>query len=367
MARQTTPPADAGEPDDDEIDEVAAPPATADIYERLSWAQSQVRRVEKRGRNADQKYDYAKAEDVYAMVRPILARSGIAYLVAMNGAPQLEPTGQETSRGLAYMRWWIDVTIMLRSPEVPTPPRADPDADPDAIGDGVDGGKANEIRIAWRCVADDYSDKGAAKAMTLGLKSWIMATFMVSSGSDDAEETDRQAGTTQPAGTRTPAGRGGPGDEQPRMTPLASKQKQAYAASRNVEGEFGPDKTIEITRYITGAEKISEITDVEVLARLIRALDRYRTAADEREGLDERMAAHLRAAQDAAAEGPVAQEPREEHGAYTGQPEDEAAADPGPDAGDAPNEPPFDPATEQPPPVVDPPAVGEQSSLGDES
>lgn len=370
MPSKTPPPADdAAQPADDFIEQVAAPIDGSDIYERLAWAQSQVRNVDKRGRNAEQKYDYAKAEDVYAMVRPILAKAGISYLVGMNGPPTLEPTGQETSRGLAYQRWWIDVTIMLRSPEVPQPPVTTEDADGKPIV-VPHGGKANEIKIAWRCVADDYSDKGAAKAMTLGLKSWLMATFMVSSGTDDAEATDRQAGTTQPAGTR--GTRGGPGNEEPRPTAaakLAAQQRQAFAASRTVEGEFGPEKAVEITRYITGASKIKEITDPATLTRLVGAFDAYRTRTDQREANDAKMAEHLRALQDAAAEGPVAQPEDAAPEQEDDDVEQDREATPEEQAQqDALMQQDFDPATEPPPPVVDPPAGPDgQTTLGEPS
>jgi len=329
---------------DDVLEAEPGPAAESDIHERLAWAQGQVRRVEKRGRNNDQKYDYAKAEDVYAMVRPILAAAGISYIVAMNDRPVLEETGQETSRGLKYQRWWVSVTILLRCPESPKPPLSDPE------GREVPQEKANEIRLGWTCVADDYSDKGAAKAITLGLKSWIMATFMVSSGQDDAEATDRQAGVTQRAGTRGDA-RAASDDDTPHLTPLASAERKAFAAARSVEAEFGPAKAVEITRVIAGVHRIKDVKDVEKLNLLTRAFDAYRTQTDGREERDRKMAAKLAEDQDAAAEGPARQEPRLADRDMS-QPLTAEA--------------PFNPETEPPPASVAPPptvAEDEQGTL----
>lgn len=330
--------ADAAEPDDDQdaIDEVQPPPDDADVVARLCWAQGQVRSVEKRGRNTDQKYDYAKAEDVYAMLRPILSRAGLTYMIALLDPPELKETGQETARGLAYQRWWLHVTIVLQN-------------------------RDDRHEFGWYCVADDYSDKGMAKAITLGLKSWLMATFMVSSGTDDAEATDRQAGTTQREGTSQPSRRH-PQEDEARPTNLASKQRQAFAASKALERDVNAEKVVEITRYMGGVDKIKDVPEAR-LDLLIKAFDAYRTRTpEERVETDERMAGakkkadraaeELKASQDAAAEGPVREEPREPD-----------AEDPGAD------EPPFDPENEGQPARPQPPTVepGQQAQIGDGS
>lgn len=111
--------------------------------------------VEKKGKNDHFKYRFVREEDLVARIRPLMVDAGIFMLAKV--------TSEKKEGTLTTVEMDFDLI--------------DADTGYTLTGHGVGYGS-------------DSGDKGASKAQTSCVKSWLMKTFMVSSGDDP--EADRR-------------------------------------------------------------------------------------------------------------------------------------------------------------------------------
>lgn len=241
-----------------------SPPAVAGlgIVDRIAVAQGLIRRVEKRGLvTGGGTYTYATASDVYDMVRPILSACGIAYTVGMAGKPEEVPSGSETSNGKTITRYRVPMIVTLE----------------------CDGGKRE---YEWHGVADDHSDKGQAKAITLGLKSWLMAVFQISSEDMDAEVTDSRP--SYRAGTATQ--QAPPPNTKAEADALRT---QAMQTLRRITAEIGTERAAHVLLYLSqGREQVRDVP-ADALPGLLTSLQAYDRQKERRDEFDALVADYI--------------------------------------------------------------------------
>lgn len=144
----------------------ANPNPKARLYAKIANVMADVKRVEKRGRNDHFKYDFVTAEDVKDLVRPLLAKHGLALL------PTIEGMERETKGNQVLTRLTVSFTLAC-------------------------GETGETVTSLWHGEALDNQDKGINKALTAVLKYYLINTFQVSTG--DEADPDAGQGTPQSA------------------------------------------------------------------------------------------------------------------------------------------------------------------------
>lgn len=136
------------------------------LSDRLAQITGEVGPVAKAGRNAHFGYSYQRAEDVGAAIAPLLKRYRVSIRPRVDHSNVEEiDTGRTTRSGAPIKDFRVPMVMRL------------------AAGQEVDD-------VPWYALANDDSDKGVNKAITAGLKSFLRATFLVSTGDDDTDSTE---------------------------------------------------------------------------------------------------------------------------------------------------------------------------------
>lgn len=170
---------------------------------KLATAQSNVRNVPKAERNRDQGYNYASAEAIFAMVRPVMAEAGLAILpttasVELTEVPRANDKTTQTVR--------VELSIRL-----------------------IDTETGYTEAVTFQGYGRDYGDKAMPKAYTMAAKTFARVVLMVDL-QDDAEQDSGeydQAPQRPPSRSRQPAQR----SERPQPpTPPAPAPKVDPAA-----------------------------------------------------------------------------------------------------------------------------------------
>jgi hypothetical protein len=180
-----------------------APIAPRSLIRKLAEVMAEVERIPKSGRNEFHKYDYATEADIVAAVRKLLAERHVMIL------PGLHEAHREGTLTTALMTFTL-----------------------------CDGESGEERTFQWAGTGDDKGDKGLYKAITGGLKYFLLKTFLMPTGDDPEGDTrtdqraekrartgsDRQTASGPTAGPAAPARSPHPSDDQPR-----NKEQRAVA------------------------------------------------------------------------------------------------------------------------------------------
>jgi len=126
-----------------------------------------VTRCLKTGKNSQQGYTYAEAREVYEVVRAALIEAGLVTSVSAGECHELIKVGKNNTPVL-LVDMWIDLT------------------------DTETG--YHEV-ASWQAAAMDSGDKAIYKALTTGLKYWLLHTFLIPT--DDDVERDAPAHTDE--------------------------------------------------------------------------------------------------------------------------------------------------------------------------
>lgn len=126
------------------------------LYKKLSQILAEMTSVPKKGYNSFHKYHYVTEGDLSEVIRPLLAKHGIAITFGISGEPVFHG----------------DITQVICEIR---------------IGDS----EGHEIVTRVPGWGQDKGDKGGYKAMTGAVKYWLYKTFLVSTG-DDPEREDRE-------------------------------------------------------------------------------------------------------------------------------------------------------------------------------
>jgi hypothetical protein len=194
-------------PQEPEVEE-AQPQPTRNLYQRWNAVLSEIRSVEKRGENKDQKYDYMKAADVLKELRPLFAKHGLV-LKANPRADNIDDSEYQSKSGSTahYVRLEMHYTLINCD---------DPTDRDELIGIGD---------------SSDYSDKALNKARTGALKYTLRDNFLID---DQDDVADSETETPDRAGPQNKVGR------QPQaQTPVQFSGRSQQFTGSIVECEQG--------------------------------------------------------------------------------------------------------------------------------
>jgi len=246
--------------------------AAAALFGKLSRIMGNLGGIEKRGQ-ADRRmggYRFAQYEDVAAAVRARLAEENVAFLATVDGASREEIT---TSRGNTMVSVVLDLSFTF-----------------------VDGDSGAMAICTWKGEANDTSDKATSKAVTLGLKYFLLRGFMLSTeGEMDPDAVNhprasQRAPAPPPAreqATRRPTPTNGNGNGKPAIrTARWASVLEALAQQTDYYDEDGKINPYHVLGSLAKAGWTGDITD-DNADEALRVLLAY--AADE-EKLEETSA-----------------------------------------------------------------------------
>lgn len=142
---------------------------------KMAAAMAEIGRVQKRGRNQAQGYDYARADDVAEQAREVLAKLGIAVYPDVLEAGHREVEGRN---GKIRITWAKVAWTFVDS----------------------ESGESRTVNVPGE--GQDSGDKGIYKAMTGSMKYALMTAFLIPTG--DAEP-ENDADERRPAPTNATA------------------------------------------------------------------------------------------------------------------------------------------------------------------
>ena len=144
-------------------EEVVEQTEKLNIYQRQVQAMLAVSSIPKNGYNSFGKYKYATDADVLDTMRLLLAKHGIGWVVSMTG----HEWNEAKNRTIAT----LEISLV-----------------------NVDNPK-DCITVSWFGEANDKTDKGVVKAITSGVKYFLLKSFLASAGNegDDADSGPRPA------------------------------------------------------------------------------------------------------------------------------------------------------------------------------
>lgn len=233
--------------------------ATGHLEDRLARVTAHVSRIPKRGFNAEQKYPFVAHADVLDSIRPALAAEGVQFRSAITrteAEPEYRPDGQvrATGGGMIWRMWRIEVSFTL------------------ACWNGDK--RCEQTTEGWPGYAQDYSDKGASKALTSAIKTFLIQQFLVSTG-DDPDESNIGAHAQQEGGqqdTRARSASGGGG----RSATGSSDVRAARMAALDWNKELPTGVVGKIAKKLCGNGVIIKIEDVAVLAKVAKIAAAYK-------------------------------------------------------------------------------------------
>lgn len=145
------------------------------LQAKLASVLADVRRIPKLGYNSAQKYAFAREGDIADMIRDSLAAHRVSFKasIARREAGDLAVIYNviTSNNGTQGVECIVDLDITL------------------TCGDT---GETQEA--AWQGVATDYTDKALPKALTAAKKTFLVFTFLVSTGDEEPDATGIQRG-----------------------------------------------------------------------------------------------------------------------------------------------------------------------------
>lgn len=145
------------------------------LIQKLSKVMSAVERVPKRGRNEFHKYDYATESDIVATVRSEFSKQQIIMFPSVVGESR-HPVGD---KGMVLTS--LDMKFSF-----------------------FDGESGENLEFEWKGYGTDKEDKGGYKAMTGGLKYFLLKTFLMPTGDDPEEDRVSQLQNEPPLAVAPP-------------------------------------------------------------------------------------------------------------------------------------------------------------------
>lgn len=184
-------------------------PEKIGLHAKLASVLADVRRIPKRGRNTAQNYDFAREGDIADMIRDSLAAHRVAFKASISqreaGDLAVVYNVITSNSGSSGIECIVDVDITLTCADT------------------------GEDQLAhWQGVATDYTDKALPKALTAAKKTYLVFTFLVSTGDEEPDASGIQRGAQQQRQQATSSGAQAPAQQAAR--PTADQVKQGRLA-----------------------------------------------------------------------------------------------------------------------------------------
>lgn len=224
---------------------------TGHLEERLARVTGHVSRIPKRGFNNEQKYNFVAHSDVLDSIRPALAAESVQFrsrITLTEAEPELQPDGnaRRTGGGMVWRMWRIEVTFTFTC----------------WMGEK----RCEQVTEGWPGYAQDYSDKGASKALTSAIKTFLIQQFLISTGDDPDEPTPEQGNNQQQARQSSQGRSTDPRDNELR---LARRACMDYN-EKLPKGVLG-----KIAKRVTGSGLVIQIENAAQLKRIAKIAEAY--------------------------------------------------------------------------------------------
>src|SRR4030095_15651037 len=154
-------------------------PNNAKLFAKIAAVMSQVRTLEKTGKNTYDKYDYMTADAIAQRIGSALAAAGVAFFPSIVGVETNEYT---TQKGTTNFRTVVNMQITFACGET------------GAI-----------FTILWAGEAIDRSDKSISKAAVSAVKYALIKTFLLTGGDEEDADADSPIVETRKAIPAKPA------------------------------------------------------------------------------------------------------------------------------------------------------------------
>ena len=141
----------------------------ASINDRVAAVMSEIKKIPKNGRNQHSRYDYATADDVYATIRPILARHQLTIKHETSAPVVQEAVGGKKACFIPIRVWFDGEAIPSTHTYIP-------------------------LLFA--------TPQGVQAAVTYGVKYWLRGRLLIDTGEEDADAQSTDEPATEPAPTR---------------------------------------------------------------------------------------------------------------------------------------------------------------------
>lgn len=225
---------------------------TGHLEDRLARVTGAMSRIPKRGFNNDQKYQFVAHSDVLDAIRPALAAESVQFRsqVTKTESPAETVVGgaeRRTGGGMVWRMWRVEVKFTFSC----------------WLGEK----RCEQVTEGWPGYAQDYSDKGASKALTSAIKTFLIQQFLLSTG-DDPDEPTREPGDRPAAGAQRPA-------TAPRQAQTSGDVRAARNAALDLNTKMPKGTLSKIAKKLTGQGVILKIEDVAALQKITRAALKY--------------------------------------------------------------------------------------------
>lgn len=227
---------------------------TGHLVERLARVTHAMSRLPKRGFNKEQSYAFVAHADVLDAVRPALSAEGVSFastLIEYEAVPE----GRSTKGGMPWNMWRVKIEVSFQCYWYPV--------------EGQNGSPGAEVqKHSWLGFAQDYSDKGASKALTSAIKTFLIQQFLLSTGDDP----DENAVHTDSVRDATPQARqAGAGQQQGASSDVRAGRNACLDINQRLpQGVLG-----KIAKKVANQGVIMKINDVGQLEKIRKAAERY--------------------------------------------------------------------------------------------
>jgi len=214
----------------------AIPPGLA---QRLSRAAAQVQPAQLDGYNAYHRYRYQSIGEVRAIANRALADAGVSIVLEIADAGRSARTSEA---GKAVWMTFVKLVIHVSSP------------------DGY-------FRVGWVGESEDTSDKGIAKAVSSGLKSWLLNSLLIPTAGEEENDDGGLERQRQP-------------QQQPQRQPQQQPQRpqQPAPAHRERPARRGrPDTALTpdgVREFVAGEARRQSTHDEPATSRQVDLIDR---------------------------------------------------------------------------------------------
>ena len=148
------------------------PYENSSVTKRVAAAMSEISRIPKNGRNQHARYDYATADDVFATIRPILAKHELSVKHDARKPEMIRVPGAKEGKDVLFVpiRVWFDGEW---------PPA-----------------EYTHIPLSFP------TPQGMQAVITYAVKYWLRARLLLDTGEEDADAQSTDGPATEPAPTR---------------------------------------------------------------------------------------------------------------------------------------------------------------------
>lgn len=152
----------------------------ATLFAKLAAVMGRVRTIAKNGRNEYDLYDYMTADDIATRIGSLLAEQKVAFLPSL---VSVETTEFTTAKGAVNLRTVITMQMVF-----------------------ADGDSGATWTSVWQGEAADRGDKSVSKAATSAVKYFLIKTFLLAGGEDDADAESHEVAGKRTQGAQRPQG-----------------------------------------------------------------------------------------------------------------------------------------------------------------